>query len=269
MTPLERMNVRLARATLRVRWINRLCSWFQRVPSTMWVGYVCRKVLHVHGTERLGPVPELPPMLMVANHRSYFDFFLIALSLSLRGLPHRFTFPVRSRFFYDRPLGFLLNAAMSACSMYPPIFRGEDREQDNSDSIEEMVRILRDGDGCVGIHPEGRRKRVGDPYELLPVRSGVGRVAISSGAMVVPVFINGLRNDFLRQSGQFLRGEGGPVIVVFGEPMELSDLSADGPTRAACRDVAERCKARIEELGEEERKLRETIATQPGQRAAG
>lgn len=269
MRRLERINVGIMRATVQVGWVNRLCSWFQRVPATMWVGFVLRKVLHVAGLERLPPVPSLPPLMMVANHRSYFDFFIISLALSQRGLPHRFTFPVRSRFFYDHPLGFPLNAAMSGCSMYPPIFRGGDREADNAESIEAMVSILVSGAGCVGIHPEGRRKRVGDPYELLPVRSGVGRVAVRSGAMVVPVFIQGLDNDFLRQVLDFLRGRGGPVIVVFGEPVVIDDLVAEHTDHRVYRAVAERCKERIEALGEEERELRARLGPPPGQLAAG
>jgi 1-acyl-sn-glycerol-3-phosphate acyltransferase len=266
---LERFNIRVARATLRVPWLNRVCAWCQRGPATFWVGTVVKRVLHVHGIERLGDLTEMPSAILVANHRSYFDFFVVGLVLVQNGLSHRLVFPVRSQFFYDHPVGFFVNAFMSAFSMYPPILRGEHRLGANADSVTEMIRVLRAGEACVGIHPEGQRNKNADPRDLLPMRNGVGRVAVASKAPIIPAFIYGLGNDFSKQFVDSLRGKADPIIVVFGEPIEVDDLVQSGDEPATWHAIAERCGERLVALGIEERDLRAELMAPRAALAAG
>jgi 1-acyl-sn-glycerol-3-phosphate acyltransferase len=165
-------------------------------------------------------------------------------------------FPVRSAFFYDHPLGPLVNGAMSFFAMYPPIFRDARRAILNVASLDELATLLRHGGFFVGMHPEGTRNKEGDPYRLLAAQTGVGRVIRKAGVQVVPVFINGLGNDFV---GQVLRGitkNGPPIHIVFGAPIEFGSLMELSPSPSTYRRIAERCLDEIAKLGEEEKLIR-------------
>ena len=76
----------------------------------------------------------------------------------------------------------LLGAAMKAFGVLPGY-----PELGSEPAVQKSVRILSRG-GVVGIFPEGHRSK----YRLMgPVRRGVGRLSIVTGAPVVPVTIDG------------------------------------------------------------------------------
>jgi 1-acyl-sn-glycerol-3-phosphate acyltransferase len=192
----------------------------------------------------------------VSNHRSFFDLYVTTAELVARGLPLRVLFPVRSAFFYDRPLGPLVNGAMSFFAMYPPIFRDARRAVLNLASLDELAALLRQGGFFVGMHPEGTRKRDNDPYSLLPAQTGVGRVIRKARVPVVPAFINGLSNDLV---GQVLRGmtkSGPPIHLVFGTPIDFGSLLDCPESPSTYRRIADRCVEEITKLGEEEKRMR-------------
>jgi 1-acyl-sn-glycerol-3-phosphate acyltransferase len=116
--------------------------------------------------------------------------------------------------------------------------------------------LLKRGGFFVGIHPEGTRKKDDDPYTLLPAQSGVGRVIHKARVPVVPVFVNGLGNDFAKQLLAGLTGNGEPINLVFGSPIDFgSALDTPGSPRAY-KKIAERCVEAIAELGQEEKAFR-------------
>src|SRR4029079_17428668 len=133
-------------------------------------------IRHVYGIERLPRFDRDKSYLVVSNHRSFFDLYVVTGYLVNRDMPHRLVFPVRSQFFYDRPLGLFVNGVMSFFAMYPPVFRERSRAALNLASLDETVRLLRRGGTFVGLHPEGMRSKGGDPYALLPAQGGVGRI---------------------------------------------------------------------------------------------
>lgn len=76
----------------------------------------------------------------------------------------------------------LLGAAMKAFGVLPVY-----PKLGSEVSFQKAVRILSRG-GVVGIFPEGHRSK----FRLMgPVRRGVGRLAIETGAPIVPVTIDG------------------------------------------------------------------------------
>src|SRR5271154_3014700 len=78
--------------------------------------------IRVSGLEHLAGFSNDDSLLFVANHRSFFDFYVLSAVLYWHTtLPRRMFFPVRSTFFYDHPLGPIVNAAMSGMRMFPPI----------------------------------------------------------------------------------------------------------------------------------------------------
>jgi 1-acyl-sn-glycerol-3-phosphate acyltransferase len=262
LTRLERAQIRLVRASLRPGLLDAGIRTLQRTVGQWWIRSATARLRNVHGLERLPPWDPAGSVILVANHRSFFDLYVTAAELVARGLPHRILFPVRSTFFYDHPLGPVVNGAMSFFAMYPPIFRERSRATLNLASLDEVAALLRRGGFFVGLHPEGTRKTDDDPYTFLPPQSGVGRVIHKARVPVIPVFVNGLGNDLPKQVAGGLTGSGRPIHMVFGTPIDFRGLvQAPGGPRAY-RRIAERCIEAIGELGQEERAIRASIPLQ-------
>ncbi|MBI2375266.1 MAG: 1-acyl-sn-glycerol-3-phosphate acyltransferase [Deltaproteobacteria bacterium] len=257
LSSVEAANVWWSRLTFSSPRLNALCAWGERSPGAAWVEVCTRRIRHVHGLDRIPPLDRIGSFVLVANHRSYFDLYVISMILFRAGLRRRILYPVRSGFFYDNPLGFLVNGAMSFWSMYPPIFRDKKRAVLNHTALSEVIWALKNSRVAAGIHPEGTRNHGDDPYSLLPPQSGVGRVIHESRVPVIPVFINGLGNRLPSQILGNFTGRGRRVHVVFGAPVEFGELLDEPATAKAFRSLAEKAHAAIRVLGEEERRIRE------------
>jgi len=211
---------------------------------------------HVEGLDRLASKGPSARLLLVANHRSFFDFYVITAMLFWRtNLSRRILFPVRSSFFYDHPVGPLLNAAMSGMAMFPPILRDRHRTSFNRWSIQRCVEELEKPGTIMGLHPEGTRNKSDDPYSFLPAQPGVGKVALETTAPVVPIFIHGLTND-LRDEWRrnwLQPAAAHPITLMFGPDIEFSDLRAQGSRAATQKRAADRTLAAIRALAEQHR----------------
>jgi 1-acyl-sn-glycerol-3-phosphate acyltransferase len=212
----------------------------------LWLG-LSRRV-RLHGGEALRGVTRDASLVFVVNHRSFFDLFCLVWVLRRAGVRQRLLFPVRSEFFYDHPLGPLLNLLVSGMSMFPPLFRHGRKRALNERSLQRCIAELRRPGTALGFHPEGTRGRGPDAFSLLPPRPGVGRVVLgAAGVRVVPVFVLGLGNSVLAEVWRNWRSPSEhPVHVSFGPDVSLDDLR-DGPMGTASVRAAERCRAAIAE----------------------
>jgi 1-acyl-sn-glycerol-3-phosphate acyltransferase len=254
---LERAQIRMIRASLEPGPLDRSIRALQRTLGQWWIRASMAHLRHVHGLER---VPAWDPggsIVFVANHRTFFDLYVATAELVAHGLPHRILFPVRSTFFYDHPLGPLVNGTMSFFAMYPPIFRDRRRAALNLAALDEVAALLRRGGFFVGLHPEGTRKKDDDPYSFLPAQGGVGRVIHKARQPVIPVFVNGLGNDFAGQLRAGITGRGRPIHIVYGAPIDFGDLLRRPGGPRTYKAVSERCLEAIGALGREERAIRE------------
>lgn len=95
--------------------------------------------------------------------------------------------------------------------------------------------------GCVGMYAEGGRSRSGGLGEPRP---GIGRMALESGAAIVPVSIHGSLDV-----RQWRRGRLPRITVSYGEPLQLERVEA--PDREAQKRAAEQIFARVRALYEE------------------
>jgi 1-acyl-sn-glycerol-3-phosphate acyltransferase len=256
LTRLERAQVGLVRASLRPGPLDRVIRSLQGTVGQWWIRAVTSSQRHVHGLERLPKWDPAGSVVCVANHRSFFDLYVTTAELVAHGLPHRILFPVRSTFFYDHPLGPLVNGLMSFFAMYPPVFRDKKRAVLNLASLDELAALLRRGGFFVGMHPEGMRKTDNDPYTLLPPQTGVGRVIRKARVPVVPVFVNGLGNDFVAQVAGGLTRTGPPIHIVFGAPIDLGPLLDAPESPRTYRRIAQRCVEEIAALGQQEKRIR-------------
>ncbi len=126
--------------------------------------------LEAIGSEQL---PRSGSLLIASNHRSFLDPFVIG------AIARRPVYYVAKRELFERRLQAWFLSSLGAF----PIDRGAGDEEAMATARE----ILDRGD-CVVIFPEGTRVR---PGPLGSPRSGVGRLALESGARVVPVALIG------------------------------------------------------------------------------
>jgi glycerol-3-phosphate dehydrogenase (NAD(P)+) len=146
-------------------------------PIVYWiVRAILQPFFHLYfRVERVGRehIPTQGPVLLVANHRSFSDPFLIGICLRR---PLRF---VAKKELFDSHWKARILLALGAF----PINRGE------SDELAmETARIILERGGAVGIFPEGTRVR---PGPLGKPKRGAGRLALETGAPIVPVAIVG------------------------------------------------------------------------------
>jgi 1-acyl-sn-glycerol-3-phosphate acyltransferase len=228
----------------------------QRTFGCNWIEICTRNIRDVYGRDRIGELRNDKSYIVVSNHRSFFDMYVITAYLVKRGMKHRILFPVRNKFFYDSAAGIFVNGIMSFFAMYPPVFRDKALAHLNIASLDETIRLLRKGGFFIGLHPEGTRN-TGDPYTQLPARSGVGRIIHQARMPVLPVFINGLGNDLKKQVLGNFTGKGDRVNVVFGNPVDFGGLFDQAPSPRTFKAVSERAMEAVAVLGEEERAIRD------------
>jgi len=252
----ERAGFNLVRTMNHGIW-KRFWTFCQRHIGSLWIYLATYNLMNVRGLENVEQTDVERPLVLAANHRSFFDMYTVSSVLFRQtARPITLYFPVRAKFFYDTPLGWLVNLIMGWWAMYPPFFR-EAKETGkrafDKFSVRELIHICSFGRGhVIGFHPEGKRNLNGDPYSLLPAQPGIGKVIFDARPQVVPVFIAGLRNELAKQVlGNWTGGE--KVRIWFGEPIDLREFYARRDSVRTHKEIADFLMAKIGELGEKDR----------------
>jgi 1-acyl-sn-glycerol-3-phosphate acyltransferase len=261
LTLVEKVAMRAADAINNTPLGKRVQQEFLRRVSYVWVRAILARRCLLEGLDEVIAMQPDRGVLFVSNHRTFFDQYAIFLGLYLSGTPwcERIHFPVRSNFFYEHPLGMLVNWAVTANVMYPPVFRQRERAVENKKMVAQVVAMLREPGGVVGIHPEGTRGKGPDPYEMMPAQPGIGQIALQAAPIVIPVFIQGLSNDLVsdvRANFQSTVRRERPVVIVFGSPIDYSDLLAQKPRPTLYKKTSDLFRQKILELAPRERELR-------------
>jgi 1-acyl-sn-glycerol-3-phosphate acyltransferase len=169
-------------------------------------------------------VPASGPCILAPNHFSNMDHFFLGVHLR-----RRIRFMSKSQFFGGNPvLSYLFRV-----SGHFPVRRGHADEE----AFVTAHSIL-DRDGLVGIYAEGGRTRTGT---FGTPRPGLGRLALESGAPVVPAAIHGSLDVRGWRHGRFPR-----IEVRYGEPLRFDRVEA--PSREEQLAAAETIFARVREL---------------------
>src|SRR3954452_19538263 len=156
-------------------------------------------------------LPDSGPIIFVANHRSFLDPFIVGLC-SRRPV----YYVAKQELFKHRLFCWFVS---SLCAF--PVRRGAA----DADMVETAKAILERGDPVL-IFPEGTRIR---PGALGKPKRGVGRLALETGATVVPVAIKG--TEAIRKG---IRIRPHKIRVPIGAPLNFPKVDqATAPLAAA------------------------------------
>jgi glycerol-3-phosphate dehydrogenase (NAD(P)+) len=193
-------------ARARERGVNPVVYWLARA--------VLQPFFHLYfRLSRIGRehIPQTGPVILASNHRSFLDPFVIG-TCARRPIHY----VAKRELFEFHPL---LSWLLSSLGAFPV-----NRGVGDGEMIATAKAILERG-GCVLMFPEGTRTR---PGALGRPKRGVGRLALETGAPVVPVAAFG--TEAVRR-GWLIRPR--KVRVRIGRPLTFPRVAQASPQLAA------------------------------------
>ena len=168
-------------------------------------------------------VPPSGAVILAPNHFSFMDHFFLGAAIR-----RKVRFMAKSQLFKP-PMQFVFSHG----GVFP-VRRGHRDEE----AFITAESILAQG-GCVAMYCEGGRSRTGRIGDV--ARPGIGRLALESGAPIVPVAVHGSSRVRNWRRLQFPK-----VTVQYGEPFAFERVSE--PTRDQQQAVADAILAEIRSL---------------------
>jgi 1-acyl-sn-glycerol-3-phosphate acyltransferase len=180
-------------------------------------------------------VPGSGPVIIASNHLSFSDSIFMPLVV-----PRKVTFLAKSEYFTSPgPKGLLKKLTFIALGQVPVDRSGGRRSEA---ALITGLKVLAEGK-CLGIYPEGTRSPDGRLYKG---RTGIARLAIESGAPIIPVAM--FNTEKIQPTGtvvpKVMR-----VEMIFGEPMYFEGDSTD---LLYLREVTDQIMATIQALSGQE-----------------
>jgi len=164
------------------------------------------------------------PVILAPNHASFVDHFFAGAFIR-----RRIHFMAKSQLFQPGIAQWIFSHG--GCF---PVRRG----QHDEDAFITAFKLL-DRDAAIVMYPEGGRSRSGKIAEQ--AKPGIGRLALESGAPIVPIAILGSNRVRNWKRLKFPR-----VTVQFGEPFKFKAVK--DPSREQQQEVADYVLERIREL---------------------
>jgi len=180
-------------------------------------------------------VPSTGPVIIASNHLSFSDSIFMPLVVS-----RKVTFLAKSEYFTAPGVKGLIKKLTFIALGQVPIDRSGGKRSEAA--LLTGLRLLSENH-CLGIYPEGTRSPDGRLYKG---RTGIARMAIESGAPVVPVAM--FNTAEIQPTGQIVP-KVRRVEMVFGEPMYFTGDSTD---LDLLRSVTNQIMEKIAELSKQE-----------------
>ena len=180
-------------------------------------------------------VPQSGPVIVASNHLSFSDSIFMPLVV-----PRKVTFLAKSEYFTSPGIkGFIKKITFIALGQVPVDRSGGRRSEA---ALLTGLELLAEG-ACIGIYPEGTRSPDGKLYKG---RTGIARLAIESGAAVVPVAM--FNTAEIQPTGQVVP-KVQRVEIIFGEPLYFKGDTSD---LKLLREITDEIMEKIQEISKQE-----------------
>jgi 1-acyl-sn-glycerol-3-phosphate acyltransferase len=183
-------------------------------------------------------VPRTGPAIIAANHLSAADEVFTPITAG-----RQVVYFAKSEYFTAPGLRGKLTAWVFTEFGLVPVDRANPRAA--AGTIDVGVSLLSQGK-VLGIYPEGTRSPDGRLHKF---RTGIARLALRSGAPVVPVGIVG--SDRVLAEGE-QRWHRAPVEVHYGPPLDFSGRTEDERSSRVLREVTETVREAVQKLSGQE-----------------
>jgi 1-acyl-sn-glycerol-3-phosphate acyltransferase len=185
-----------------------------RPPIALWFNW------RFEGTEH---VPSEGPVLVAANHVSYFDPLAHGLMLVKAGRRPRFL--AKKELYGNWFLRHLLEGAKQ--------IRVE-RGSGSAAPLQEAEKALKDGE-VVLVYPEATVTRNPD-FTPMKAKTGIARLTLATDVPVLPIAVWGSQAVWQRSGARNL-AFGRPIWVKAGPPLDFSQFEGQQDDPAALREV--------------------------------
>jgi 1-acyl-sn-glycerol-3-phosphate acyltransferase len=192
------------------------------------------KVLWRPDVEGLENIPRSGPVIVASNHLSFADSLVIPIVA-----PRKVVFLAKSDYFTGAGVKGAVSRTWFGGLGMIPVDRTDTRAA--LASLDIALEVLGRGE-AFGIYPEGTRSRDGRLYRG---RTGIGHLALTSGAPVVPVGLRGTQR--IQPVGARLPRLA-KVTVRFGAPLRFEGRYDGVPAGRARREVTDAVMAQIGRL---------------------
>jgi putative phosphoserine phosphatase/1-acylglycerol-3-phosphate O-acyltransferase len=170
-------------------------------------------------------VPSSGPVILVANHRSYFDVFAVAMMVAKTGRTVRF---LGKKEVFDAPLVGQLASLLGGIRV--------DRTSGSDEPLEHAATALQSGE-MVAVMPQGTIPRGLEFFNpQLQGRWGAARLAVQTNATVIPIGLWGTEKVWPRNAKlpDVLNLSNPPLVsITVGAPVELDRSGNSAETIAA------------------------------------
>jgi 1-acyl-sn-glycerol-3-phosphate acyltransferase len=213
-----------------------------REPGGFWIGFSAAffyPIGWLSGRPRfrgLENIPRAGGVVVAANHISHIDPIYSGLAVHLARRVPRFL--AKDSLWRVPGLGALLRATQQI-----PVFRGS---ADAKASLRDGVAALQEGKVLV-VYPEGTISRDPQHWPMHP-HTGVARLALSSGAPVVPMVHWGTHEVLDGYNKRFRPLPRTTVTVRCGEPVDLAPYRDRTVDAALLREVTDLIMGRVRDL---------------------
>jgi len=183
-------------------------------------------------------VPEKGAAIIASNHLSFADWLFTPLALD-----RRITFVAKSDYFTRNGIKGWAQKRFFAGTGQVPIDRSGGRASEGA--LRAGLKVLQRGE-LFGIYPEGTRTHDGRLYKG---RTGVARLALLSGAPVIPSAIIG--TDIIAPPGKIITKIVSPTVK-FGQALDFSRYQGMSEDRFILRSITDEIMYSIMELSGQE-----------------
>lgn len=206
--------------------------------------------------EGLENVPASGPVILASNHLAVVDSLYLPLLY-----PRRITFLAKSEYFTTPGIKGRFNKFFYTAAGQVPIDRSGGKASEGA--LTAAREVLEQGK-VLGLYPEGTRSPDGRLYKG---KTGIARVALETGAPVIPVAMIG--TDIMNPIGS-KSYRPTKIVVRLGEPMDFSRYEGMGGSRFIERAITDEIMYALMKLSGQEyvdiyaASVKDGSATKPG-----